>query len=534
MMNAVQKAKEKALAIAEEKELKQKAIDLGDKAVQKLLRGVLGLVSDKTIPYLNRYENDGYLEGSGYFLAQPAKNACWQLGFAKAGILPERVQGDLYLGGYLAFPPNKAAGVLNDQLIRAFALDDGSGRGINVFAVIDCVGISNADIRKIRNKLKGLIEEKNIVSVNISATHCHSGVDTLGVWGDLIEALKKNPKAVKSKKTLQNAVSGRNADFMDYLFEVAAQTIENAVGDMRPGRLDYALLDAADFVRDKRPPMVTDPFITLLRFTPEDAARKRTVAAIMGAHPTCYGSHQKQISSDFPYYVCKTLEDAGFNAAFFQGAEAAVATDRGKFAEGPLSCHESVVKYGEAIAGYILKADDAAFTPVEPMLNVIVKETFIPADNALLALLGKLKIVNNNLTKVSGDGDDYELYFATEIGIAEFGRTLKLALIPGELMPEIAYGGAYGAAESYTGTDWKYPPLKEAVNGHLSVIGLCNDCIAYIVPDNDFGSVFAPLHYEEAVSAGKRTGSNVAGAFIRTAEAAEKIRISGVPGNEDI
>ena len=84
MMNAVQKAKEKALAIAEEKELKQKAIDLGDKAVQKLLRGMLGLVSDKTIPYLNRYENDGYLEGSGYFLSQPAKNACWPLGFAKA------------------------------------------------------------------------------------------------------------------------------------------------------------------------------------------------------------------------------------------------------------------------------------------------------------------------------------------------------------------------------------------------------------------------------------------------------------------
>ena len=59
----------------------------------------------------------------------------------------------------------------------------------------------------------------------------------------------------------------------------------------------------------------------------------------------------------------------------------------------------------------------------------------------------------------------------------------------------------------------------------MAVIGLCNDCIAYIVPDNDYGSVFAPLHYEEAVSPGRRTGSNVAGAFLRTAEAAEKIRI---------
>ena len=92
-------------------------------------------------------------------------------------------------------------------------------------------------------------------------------------------------------------------------------------------------------------------------------------------------------------------------------------------------------------------------------------------------------------------------------------------------MPEIAYGGAFDENDSYRKTQWKYPAFKDVVHGHLTVIGLCNDAIAYIVPDNDFGSVFAPLHYEEAVSAGGRTGSNIAGAFIRTCEAAEKIRL---------
>ena len=47
----------------------------------------------------------------------------------------------------------------------------------------------------------------------------------------------------------------------------------------------------------------------------------------------------------------------------------------------------------------------------------------------------------------------------------------------------------------------------------LSVIGLCNDAIGYIIPDNDYGSVVAKDHYEEAVSAGKRSASTITEAF---------------------
>ena len=527
MTDPIKTLNEKATAFAQEKELKAKLIDFGDDAVQAVLRGAGKLVSDKTIPYLNRYDNTGFMEGSGYFLSEPKEGAAWSVGYAKASILPERVQGELYLGGYLNFPPNRVSGYLTDLVCRAFAFDDGTGRGINVFAVIDCVGISNADVRVIRQKLKSLTEEKNIVSINVSATHCHSGIDTLGVWGDLKQALKKNPGAVKSSKTLKNAVSGRNADFMEYLFETAAETIEAAVNAMTPGKLESAVLPCGKFVHDKRPPYVTDDNMTLLRFTPEETDKPKLMAVFMAAHPTCYGQKNTRVSADFPYFICDTLEKAGYEAAYFQGAEAAVATDRGDFVKDAITNHQGIANYGKSIAEYILQTEQTAFAPVAPMLNVIVKETLIPADNALMALLGKLKLVDHNLTKVTRgeDGKDYELYFPTEIGIAEFGKELAFALIPGELMPEIAFGGAYGADESYTGAHWHYPPLCSAVKGHMAVIGLCNDCISYIVPDNDYGSVFAPMHYEEAVSPGRRTGSNVAGAFFRTAEAAEKIRI---------
>ncbi|MCH5198596.1 MAG: hypothetical protein J1E34_06785 [Oscillospiraceae bacterium] len=521
------KIKDKINAFAEEKEIKQKLIDYGDTAVQKLLKGIASKISDNTIPYLNSYDNAGFLEGSGYFLSEPKENSAWSVGFAKESIIPERVQGNLYLAGYLSFPPNKACGVISEQMIRAFAFDDGSGRGINVFAVIDCVGISNYDIRVIRNRLHDLIEEKNIVSINISSTHCHSGADTQGVWGDLIDAVKKNPKAVKKENTLKNAVSGRNPDFMEYLFVTAADVITRAVNGMEKGKLSYALLPCEQFVRDKRPPYITDTVMTVLRFEPQNSDSKKLLAVFLAAHPTNYGPKQRVISADFPYYICDELQNAGYEAAYFQGAEAAVATDRGKFCEPGDSRHGGIAHYGRAIAKYILAADENEFKPVEPMLNVIVNETFIPVDNGLMELLGKIKLVSNNVVKVQ-NGDDnrnYDFYFSTEIGIAEFGRDLKLALIPGELIPEIAYGGAYGEEESYKKTGWSFPAFKDVVNGHLTVIGLCNDAIGYIIPDNDFGSVFAPLHYEEAISAGGRTGSNIAGAFIRTAEAAEKIRI---------
>ncbi len=536
MNDLLDAAKKRLRTFAEETDLKRKTADLGARAADKTLRAAAGLVSDKTIPYLNRYDNAGFMEGSGYFLREPAKDARWSVGFAKASIIPERVSGDLYLGGYLAFPPNKVEGKLTDQYVRALAFDDGSDRGINVFAVIDCVGLSNTDVRAVRLRLQETVAEKNVVSVNISATHCHSGVDTMGVWGDLLASLRKNPRAVKSRKTVDQAVSGRNADFMAYLIETAAETIEQAISEMRPGRLELAQLDAADYVRDKRPPDVTDPYITVLRFSPDDPAAQKTITVLMGAHPTCYGAKHRQISADFPYFVCRTLEEQGYNAAFFQGAEAAVATDRGRHISGPATLHGGIARYGEAIAKYVLSADDAAFTPLKPVLNVLLKETLLPADNPLLALLGKLRVINNNITKVTNgeDGKDYDLYFPTEIGLAQFGGEMTFALIPGELMPEIAYGGALEPHESYTGEAWDFPPLCEAVGGRMCVVGLCNDCIAYIVPDNDYGSYFAPLHYEEIVSPGRRTASNIAGAFRRLAEAAEKSIYTPVnPGEEN-
>ena len=98
-------------------------------------------------------------------------------------------------------------------------------------------------------------------------------------------------------------------------------------------------------------------------------------------------------------------------------------------------------------------------------------------------------------------------------------------MVPGELMPEIAIGGAFEDWESYNGTKWDKPSLKEILGTEIAVAGLCNDFIGYIVPDNDYGSILAPLHYEESASAGCKTASNIVSAFQRMKKNAEKITV---------
>ncbi len=508
---------------------KRKLMNIGHSAAMGLVGKISDSVSDKGIPFLNRYDNSGFLEGNGYFLKSPEKNAKWSLGYSVSSIIPPVQEGDLYIGGYLAFPPNKMNGILNEQKVRAFAISDGSDRGIHVFAVIDCIGISGTDIKDIRKSLSSLISEKNILSVNISATHCHSGIDTDGLWGDLPKAFRNNKKALKKGKT-EEVISGKNKAFMTFLKKQCAETITAAVENMTSGRLYYSLIPIEDFVRDKRPPYVTDNTLTALKFVPEKDG-KEMIAVFMAAHPVCYGPKQRQASRDFPGYMCDALENEGFDALFIQGAEAAVATHRGPHTPMGLTTDENIKAYGEALAKHVLSRDKADYKELSPLINVIINELFLKADNRILELAAKLRLVNNSIVKVTTESDSkkddvsYDLCLVTEVGYAVLGNELSIAMVPGELMPEIAVGGVFPDWASYTGKEWKLPSIQEILGTHTAIQGLCNDFIGYIVPDNDYGSIFAPLHYEESVSAGEKTASEIVSAFIRMKKKADEITV---------
>lgn len=485
-----------------------------DDAVGKGILAAVGKLADKlpepNFGDISDYESRDFYPGHSEFATSGKRGARWRLGYARRSLVPDDYnQKDYYIAGYLSYPPNVMSGVIDDQAVRVICLDDSSGRGSVVFAVIDCVGISGADIRRIRARLADFAKENNIVSVNVSSIHCHSAIDTQGLWGDLPKMLKNNVRAVKDRR-YDDIISGRDPEFMENLFEKTADAIKEAFNSMQRGKLTYVRTDAIDFARDKRPPYVWDRDIVRLRFIPDNGSRE-TVAAFMAAHPTALGAKNTKLSSDYISAMEQEINKAGRNFIFFQGAELAIAQQRDCITEHDGS--EGWQEYGRTIGRFLNSIPDERERRVATFINIRNREIFIPADNPILIAAAKTGLVNNTVLHNAKEESGY--CFVSEIGYAEIGRELSLALIPGELAPEILLGGAYGADESFNRTAWEYPPMRDMIpeGRELSVIGLCNDATGYIIPDNDYGSVIAKDHYEEAVSAGRRAGSTVTEAF---------------------
>lgn len=485
-----------------------------DDAMGKGILAAAGKLADKlpepNFGDISDYESRDFYPGHSEFATSGKRGARWRLGYARRSLVPDDYnQKDYYIAGYLSYPPNIMSGVIDDQAVRVICLDDSSGRGSVVFAVIDCVGISGADIRRIRARLADFAKENNIVSVNISSIHCHSAIDTQGLWGDLPKMLKNNVRAVKDGR-YDDIISGRDPEFMENLFEKTADAIKEAFNSKQRGKLTYVRTDAIDFARDKRPPYVWDRDIVRLRFIPDNGSRE-TVAAFMAAHPTALGAKNTKLSSDYISAMEQEINKEGRNFIFFQGAELAIAQQRDCITEHDGS--EGWQEYGKTIGRFLNSIPDERERRVATFINIRNREIFIPADNPILIAAAKTGLVNNTVLHDAKEESGY--CFVSEIGYAEIGRELSLALIPGELAPEILLGGAYGADESFNRTAWDYPPMRDMIpeDRELSVIGLCNDATGYIIPDNDYGSVIAKDHYEEAVSAGRRAGSTVTEAF---------------------
>ncbi len=501
----------------DEEKKKRFAYDAKDTAARQLLRGVAKVYPGVGWPLKQEYIPENFYAGTDTFIDAPKAKAKWSLGYATSSILGSLAtdKGRHYIAGYLSYPPQVVDGVLDDQAIRAIALDDGSGRGIGVFAVIDCIGMSGADIRKIRGRLKDFAVEHHIHCINISATHCHCGVDTQGLWGDLLPgAVITNYKKLKKGET-EGLQSGKNPDFMENLYTVAADTIKKAVEDMKKGKLYCTVSDEKKFSRDKRQPDVVEKDLTVLRFVPDDKS-KQTIAVFGAAHPIALGENDTKVSADYPYYLVNELNKNGFNGAFFQGPQLAVTVHYDVVDEElENSALPGYEKYGRGLARYAMSlAKTDKEKEVKPILNVHIEETFIPAENEVFTLIGKVGLVSNIILRTGKGASD--VVFVTEVGYVQLGENQRFALIPGEFAPELLLGGTFDEKDSYRKQPWEFPPLTSLVKegAKLTVIGLCNDSIGYILPANDYGSIFAPQHYEESVSAGPHAGETIVKKFI--------------------
>ena len=460
---------------------------------------------------MDTYESKNFYEGNE-FIDEPAEGAKWTLGYANASILTgKELEEEHYVGGSLSVTKKLADEKRDDQKVRTVAVSD--GRGITIFSSIDTFGLPNNEVRIIREKFQAYAEEKgyNITSVNISALHQHSCVDTLGLNGDIVGAL-----FTSSFRNLfgMELPSGKNKNYMENLYKVTVQSMIDAVEGMEEGNLYYGSVDISEYIRDKRAPEVYDGNLNRIRFVPSKAGATETWLINIPIHCVGNGAAGTMLTGDYPYYIEKYLNE-NENANFIQilGAELAVSS---KYPE-PLEVDPAIMnEYGDegyarlAAYGTILAKCAASIdndVAVSPILNIKHKEIFMPVDNSIFKLAARGGLLTNEVVK---DGLDY--YAASEVGYAEFGTNLAIAIVPGELAPEIAYGGAVTAADSWDGKDWNYTAFADATEKTLLVFGITNDQVGYMMTDNDWRSYLT--ENEEIVSTGPKAGATVAEAYL--------------------
>lgn len=438
--------------------------------------------------------SENFLEGNEIFIEEAASEY-WSAGYAHRVLTPDDIDETRYfLGGFLKFPAQEATGVVDDLCVRAFVLDDNSGRGAAAFAWIDGVGFMNADIKDVREKLSDITGEGKLISIDVGSTHNHCAIDTQGLWGNI-------PK------------SGRNQKYIDSVVQKTADAIREAYTNRSEGTLYYSSKACPEMFYDGRAPYSIDEKIHLFRFVPDDTAKKEIYIANFGAHPINLGWSNTEISGDFPYYIEKEVtSEKNADFIFVQGAiGGAIHADMGVENGIPenLTSFEKMKEYSNIVADILYELAESG-KAVEPILNVRHAHVDFEVNNFIFLLVASADLCNVTPFKENG-----KVYMSSEIGYVEIGKDIKIIEAPGEALPELVYGGFYSADEAFNGTEYPYEEISSCFekDDEVLVFGLCNDAVGYIVPDNDYSSSGKEGHYEETVSTGSKSATAFSKAF---------------------
>ncbi|MBQ3151411.1 MAG: hypothetical protein IJB86_09235 [Clostridia bacterium] len=527
--------------------------------INGLLNGIGSLVPESDKFYdADTYADTQFYEGSGEFADTVKDGASWKLGSAEVSLVPDDwKEHTYYLGGYGVKNngfSNKVEEILDDMKARVIAISD--GEKVTVFATTDSIGTTNQHIRDIREKL---IEKSNgkydFAAINVCATHSHSGIDTEGLWTEAVRKIFAN--GVKSLLHIGKLESGTDPHYMEFFCDKVSDAMLEACENMESGTLKYTVktLDESYFQNKNRASSKT--LITEMHrfvFNPYNSDSKPTMIVQVSGHPDVAGyptddgkGNGRGLSGDYVYYMGEVINGAGYDFMFFNGAIAGVYMSTGSSEDGQPHSHrvEKSAYYGRELGRMALsltlteqqitadeflmsdKNDDwyEGWEPVRersvsPILNIALKEVDVPVTNGLIKLAGKLNLANYDVLKKD---DGY--YLRTEIGYMEMGD-VKFVFTPGELCQDLVDGGTSLTAEySFSGEDFEGKVLTDIFGDDIIVLGLTNDAIGYIVPDNDYAMCAFSIqhkqgdgHYHELISLGEQTASVLMEAYEELSE----------------
>ena len=426
--------------------------------------------------------------------------AQFRAGAAKLEITPDLAKhAPVYMAG---FGHNRVATGVHDPLwVRCVAFSP--ARKPLVMCAVDSIGLFFDDVDAVRRKLPNY-------DVVVSSTHDHEGPDTMGLWG---------PEPGKS---------GISEAYNSFLVDRIAEAARAAVKTMQPATATLARVRTPEldrFIHDTRPPEVHDAELVVLALADENG-RGIATAVNWANHPETLGSKNTLITADYAGYLYTRLEEhLGGVALLWNGAVggmqsplgAAVADPKTR-TEAPENSFRKAELIGQRVADIALDALQGE-KPVE-----IARVTFaermitIPTTNPAFQMASQANLYKGR-KKATADGGT-----STPVGLVRFSSPkepqLEIALVPGELYPELSVGGVM----KYEGADFPDAPVEPALKPMLSapyrmLIGLADDEIGYIIPKVEWDEKEPWLQnagkawYGEANSVGPEAAPRIAAAL---------------------
>lgn len=379
-----------------------------------------------------------------------------KLGYAQTIITPA-LEKPVYLAG---FGNNRRAETIHDDLFaRALAMQ--TDQTTLVLVALDLIGFFRPDVYDVIERVKTAG-----VSVLIASTHTHHGPDTMGLWGP------------------DDKTCGVDAEYMSAIKEKIAATILASLSDLQPASAKWTSVHVPGLAKNARNPEIVDDELTLAQFVNEEGKPLATLFNFP-CHPEVLWEHNPHITADYPGVLRKEVEkQTGAPCIFFSGALGGMMTPDVK---------DHSFEEAEFMGRKLAHAGLEALSKVESQRsNVSVERREIRAK--LTNILYKIAFGR----KLLPDTRDKHGFIHTEVNLIKIGG-LWLAAVPGEMLPRL---GLQLKA-------W----MKEAGAGVAGVIGLANDELGYILPEEDFKYPWNPFrpgkHYEETNSIGKGIAPSV-------------------------
>lgn len=372
---------------------------------------------------------------------------------AAAGAVDITPTGQVYLAGYGANRPS--SGTHDPLFARCLVLDDGDTR----IAVVACdvISISRLHVQTMRAEVTTVRPEHLFVS----ATHTHSGPDTLGQWG---------PDPI---------VSGVDDAWMARLRASIVTLVDETAAKLEPAALKFATTpDGPAFARNFRIVEVIDRTLSVMQAISTGTGAPIATLANFACHPEMLNCDR--ITADFPHWYCERVErEVGGVAMFVNGALGAMISPDNEEDEPYGARWDLAETMGSELAASVLNLvsdaeplDDATISTGHRSFQVRME------NEAFLALIDAgiypSEVLRHGL-------------LTTEVNRIAIGPA-EILTLPGEVAPNIAIY------------------LRRHMTGSPKFLfGLTNDELGYILTKEDWGLDL--YTYETSVSVCEEVGS---------------------------